>query len=317
MNAPQRPQLFVEQSAVVALVNREAGSGRAGRQVEQIQKLLTVAGVPTQFLFPRRPAELQESARQAVTKGATALIAIGGDGTFQCLANATYGCAVTLGVIPAGGGNDFAAALGFSSNPLRAARELLKSEGREVDLVRVQTSDGVQRLYCGGGGLGLDALAASYANGPYRRLRGRSRYLLSVLRAYREQKAFSLRLEFPETSQAACQRRVMLAAVLNTPSYGAGLRLAPLAKIDDGSLELVLIGPTGIFGLLRILLRLIIGRAVKTSDADVRSIQRARFVTKPAVMMHGDGEIFGSTPVLLEVIPKAIRVFSPKPPAVE
>ena len=69
---------------------------------------------------------------------------------------------------------DFAAALGLPDDPLKATEAILRGNPRFVDLVRVRTAEGRARLYAGGGGIGLDAEAARYASGVYRRLPGRS-----------------------------------------------------------------------------------------------------------------------------------------------
>src|SRR5438477_10095054 len=113
--------------------------------------------------------ELEASAQDAISDGQRTLFAMGGDGTFQALANAAFGADVVLGVLPVGGGNDFAAALGLPSDPLRAAQAIVRGHPRFVDLARVRTAEGRTRLYAGGGGIGLDAQAARSASGAYRR----------------------------------------------------------------------------------------------------------------------------------------------------
>ncbi len=100
----------------------------------------------------------------------------------------------------------------------------------------------------------------------------------------------------------------MLAATLNTPSYGAGLRVAPDARIDDGFLD---------FAILKNLSAAQVGRAIPKMFASgelpdsyfIRKKMRAVILrTDRACMFHGDGEILGPAPVRVEVVPNAIRV---------
>jgi len=160
----------------------------------------------------------------------------------------------------------------------------------------------------GGGGVGLDVEVSRHASGTYRRWPGRARYLASVLRAWREFEPIEVHAEFPEDNFPAMDARAMLAATLNTPSYGAGLRVAPEARIDDGFLD---------FAILKNLSAAQVGRAIPKMFASgelpdsyfIRKKTRAVILrTDRACMFHGDGEILGAAPVRVEVAPNAIRV---------
>src|SRR4029077_3279383 len=153
--------------------------------------------VHAEFAMTISAAELESSAKNAIANGRHTLFAMGGDGTFQALANAAFGADLLLGVIPIGGGNDFAAALGLHPDPLKAAESILRGKPRLVDLVRVHTAEGRTRLYGGGGGVGLDAEAVRHANVAYRRIPGRLRYLASALHALVAYEALEVRFDFP------------------------------------------------------------------------------------------------------------------------
>jgi len=215
-----------------------------------------------------------------------------------------------IGILPAGGGNDFAAALGLPSDPVSAAQIILKGKPRYVDLVRVRTADGRTRLYAGGGGIGLDAEAARFASGLYRRLPGRLRYIASALRALSEHLPLRVRLEFPEETLPPVETFALLAGVLNTPTYGAGLRLAPDARIDNGLLHVVLFGDLSALNVLRLLPRLIASGDLRTSRVKRWTVKAVRMSADRPCLFHGDGEILGPAPVEIEVVPNAIRVLA-------
>jgi YegS/Rv2252/BmrU family lipid kinase len=236
---------------------------------------------------------------------------MGGDGTFQALANAAFGADALLGILPAGGGNDFAAALGLPDDPVKATEAVLRGNPRFVDLVKVRTAEGRTRLYAGGGGVGLDAEAARYANGAYRRFPGRWRYLASALHALVEYVPLEVRIDFPGSNLISLEAKVLLAAVLNSPTYGAGLRLAPGATLDDGSLHVVLIEDIGAFGVLWLLPRLLGSGELRTSRVKRWRVLKVRLKTRKPSVFHGDGEVLGSTPVEIEVVPRAVQVLAP------
>src|SRR5229473_295591 len=171
------------QSRALVLVNPAAGAGRAKAAAARVAAYFKTQSFAVEFVEPRGAAELERTAREAMQSGGRLVVALGGDGTFQSVANAGLGTDAVLGLLPTGGGNDFAAALGIPGDPVAAAHVMLHGTPLAVDVLRARTSDGHTRCYVGGGGLGLDAEAARLAAGLFRRLPGAARYVASALRA--------------------------------------------------------------------------------------------------------------------------------------
>lgn len=295
----------------VVYVNPAAGGGRARSAVPRVKEVFEAASVPADFIFTESIEDLESRARAAIGSGKRLLFGLGGDGTFQGLVNAAYGDDVVLGVLPAGGGNDFAAALRLPEDPVAAAAAVLRGESKRVDLVRARTADGRVRLYLGGGGLGIDAEAARYANGAFRRLPGRSRYVASALWAFCGHCAVGVRAEFPGSNLPPMEINSLLAAVLNTPSYGAGIRLAPEARLEDGWLEVVFVEDLSVLQVLVLLPRLMISGELRGSHVKRYRVKAVKFTTDRPCIFHGDGETLGPTPVEIEVVPQAVRVLVP------
>jgi len=240
---------------------------------------------------------------------------LGGDGTFQVLLNALAGAPdVVLGVIPAGGGNDLAAAIGLPHDPLLAADLLLDGQPAFLDAALARTADGKERLYTGGGGVGLDAEAARYAGGVYRNFRGRPRYLLSAVRALMGFHSLRLRAFIGTDRQVEINADALLLGVLNTPSYGAGLRLAPDAQTDDGKLDLVLLEDLSFLEVLALIPSLARRGELRTARVQRFRVDRVRIETDRPCSFHGDGEILGNTPVEVTVVPSAVHILCPRNP---
>jgi len=268
-----------------------------------------------EFRSAESSAEFAQIAREEAAAGRERIFALGGDGTFQALLNAVAGSAnVSIGVLPAGGGNDLAAALGLPPDPVRASEMILtRGEAVPLDAARVRTADGVERLYMGGGGVGLDAEAARFASGVYRNMRGRSRYLLSAIRALGRFHGTYVRISLQGSEQASLEGTALVLGVLNTPSYGGGLRLAPEASLEDGRLDLVLLEDLSAFEIARILPRLAATGEIRTERIQRYGITGARIETERPCAFHADGEIVGMTPVEIAVVPRMIRVWRPRP----
>jgi diacylglycerol kinase (ATP) len=95
-------------------VSPAAGRGSAERKVAEMREAFARRKYPVQILQSASVEEFRGGVQGAVRAGCATLIATGGDGTLQLLVGEVLGCDVQVGVIPAGGGNDFAAALRIS-----------------------------------------------------------------------------------------------------------------------------------------------------------------------------------------------------------
>jgi diacylglycerol kinase (ATP) len=295
------------------LVNPAAGGGHAAKLLPGLREFAGQRGWEVEICVAENPEDLAAKARDAAKAGRERILVLGGDGTFQVLLNAVADHPeIILGVIPAGGGNDLAASLGLPRDPLRAAALLLDGEPCSMDVVRVRTAEGGERLYTGGGGVGLDAEAARHANGAFRNLRGRLRYLLAMVRALFGFHSVHVRIAISGTEPRSLEATALLVAVLNTPSYGAGVCLAPNAKTDDGRLDLVLLDDLSVIEILALLPALAARGELRTSRVRRFSITRVRIETDTPRWFQGDGELLGMTPVDISVVPNAIRVLRPR-----
>src|SRR5262245_10361154 len=117
----------------VVFINLSAGAGHARSCLRSIQKRFSELQFHVKFRETGSAQELESCAKEAMTSKTKLLIAMGGDGTFQGLVNAAFGADVLLGILPAGGGNDFAAAIGLPRDPVLALEAMLRGKAHSVD----------------------------------------------------------------------------------------------------------------------------------------------------------------------------------------
>jgi diacylglycerol kinase (ATP) len=304
---------FFDETKSVVFVNAAAGAGRAGRNLRRVRRAFERMQITAEFVVAGSAAETEARVRDAMAQGARLLFALGGDGTAQAVVNAvgierSGENGVAIGILPSGGGNDFAAALRLPRDPAAVVAGLRDATIRPVDVLRARTGDGASRLFLGGGGVGLDVDAVRHASSTYRNWPGRSRYLASALHAWRTFEPLAVCAEFPDDDLPAIEARVMLAAALNTPSYGAGLRVAPDARIDDGLLDLAILKKLSAAQVGCAIPRLFASGKLPDSYFIRKKARSVILQTDRACMFHGDGEILGPAPVRVEVVPNAIRV---------
>jgi diacylglycerol kinase (ATP) len=293
------------------LVNPVAGGGRARNAQRRVAEYLRGQGVQAEFVESRSAEGLRPRAAEAAAAGYGRIAALGGDGSFQQVVKATLGSEAVLGFLPAGGGNDIAEALGIPQEPVAAAYVFLHGQPRRMDVLRAHFTGGHAAVYVGGGGLGLDAEAAGLANGKFRRLPGAARYVAGALWALATFEPFLIEVELDGQSIAGESGPVIFAAVANTPTYGAGVKIAPTAETDDGLLDVILVRAlpwTRLVELIPVVLRTGDIRAPEVRRFRAR---RVRLETNRPALFHGDGEVLGEAPVEIETLPGAIRVLAP------
>ncbi len=295
----------------MVFVNPAAGRGSAGREVPELREAFARGKYPVKIVESASAGELQRAVQAAVREGCTTLIAMGGDGTLQLLVRQVIGGDVQVGVIPAGGGNDFAAALGITKNVAQAAEIIVRGKTRWVDVVRVRNSNGLDAIYLGGGGMGIDAEALRYANGSFANWPGRLRYVASAIAALRGYRGAQVRVEFPAGDLPAIEKLVLLAAALNTPTFGGGLRLAPDALLDDGQLEVVMIEMLRKREVLALVPRLLLTGELKTKRIVRMRAAKINLTAEKEAGFQGDGELLGKTPVEIEILHRTLRMLTP------
>jgi len=286
---------------IALLTNPAAGKGRAARVREVALPLLHGAGWRVRSLAGRDAEEASDLARKAVADGVEALVVCGGDGLVHLAAQALAGTDVPLGVLPAGTGNDVARYFDIPrKDPAAAAARLLAWQPRTIDLARAGDRWFVTVLAAG-----FDAVVNERAN----RMtwpRGQMRYNLATIAELRTFEPLRYELDLDGEQR---QLEAMLVAVGNGPSFGGGLRIAEGASLDDGLLDVIVIGPMTKPALVRTYPKLFNG----THTGHPRfSRYRVRRVTVacPGIVGYADGERYGALPLTVEAVPQALKVLA-------
>src|SRR5271155_122768 len=293
-------------SNTLVIVNPASGGGRALRAEPDVASLLASRGYRAKFVHSKSSEDIREQAARAAADGFRTVVALGGDGAFHHLVEGIRGTDVVAGFFPAGNGNDIARALGIPRDPVTAANDFLRGRPRAVDLVRVRFSGGRVAHYIGAGGMGLDAEAAHLANTRFQAWPGVTRYLAGAFTVFFREPPLDVTVEMDDASWSG---RALFVAVANATSYGSGVRIAPQAEMDDGLLDVAIVGDVG-------LLRLLEAIPIVQTTGDLRGFpevtryrcRRVALRADRAARVHGDGEALGVAPAEFEILPGAIRV---------
>ena len=290
------------------VVNPSSGKGRALEQLPAVAGCLSDGGLELSIQLSRDFDEARAMVERAVADGVDVLAVMGGDGMMHLGVNTVAAAhragqnRTTLGVIPAGTGNDLCRGIGLDpTDELAAARVVAAGHTRQVDVTRIgDTFVGTVLA------TGFDALVNRRANEMVWP-RGSSRYTLATLAELRVFSPLTYRLTLDGEVR---RQRAMLVAVGNTGYYGGGMHICPQADPFDGWLDVTIIHPVGRFTLLRLLPEMFSGRFARDACVEQLRVREVR-VEGPGLVGFGDGELIGAAPFTACLTPGILPIFVP------
>jgi diacylglycerol kinase (ATP) len=234
-------------------------------------------------------------AREAVASGVDLLVVLGGDGAAHLGIQACAGTSTALGIVPAGTGNDLAAAIGSAS-----VDDVVFGTRKKLDLGRLSTGQWFATVLCAG----FDSAVNERANA-MRWPAGPRRYDLAILAELASLRSAPL-LVTTETDTFSLD--ATLVAVGNTPNYGGGIPVCPEADASDGLFDVTVVEHGSRSMLVRMLPTLRTG--THTAHPSVHTF-RAREVSLSGDngwIAYADGERQEALPVSVRTVPGALTV---------
>lgn len=307
----------MENFRTTAIVNPRSANGRTGGQWPEIRRALERELGPIDVRMTEHPLHAIGLAQEAIRSGAEMILAVGGDGTLNEVVNGFFedgrplNREMVLGVLSRGTGCDFIKSYDFPKDAPEAARKLKGRDARRVDagLARIVPVTGApsERYFINIADLGVGGVIVDKVNHTTKAFGGKTSFLLGSLRgslAYRNQ---PMRIEIDGKTVGDGERFYMV-AVANGRCFGAGMRIAPEARLDDGLFEIVTAGDLSILEAAKmgqLVYKGLAGTLPKVKSYRGRTVK----VSSPErVLIDIDGELAGETAATFEIIPGALRL---------
>jgi diacylglycerol kinase (ATP) len=275
--------------------------------------------------------------RPASGEQADVVLLFGGDGTVHRHLGQLVRLGLPMLVVPAGSGNDFAHSLGLRSvrDSLTAWRKFCECAAnvRSIDLGVISAMESAggdpstiaqgrstphgSRYFCCVAGVGLDGEVARRANRLPRWLRGHGGYLLSLaptIFTFSPQRMKILTCKGVGENASWTTRSdqpSLVAAFANTPLYGGGMKIAPRAKMDDGLLDVCIVGVVAPLRLFRLFPSVYGGHHLNIREVEYFQSARVRVETEQPLDVYADGEYVCRTPIEVAVQRAALKVIMP------
>jgi len=268
--------------------------------------VFTCIGVELTIVKTRYAGHAREIINSTSGDGCDGFCAIGGDGTMHEIVNGLMTreekTDIPIGLIPGGTGSSFMHDLDCL-DPVAAAERIVRGETRLIDVIEIKMHD--KTLYSFnvvGWGAVVDIIRLAEKI----RWMGYQRYNLATLAQLIKIKRRRARLVIDDMEQE-CDFVFLMGC--NTKHTGKGMKIAPRAELDDGLIDLVIVKEASRLELLKVFLNVFDGKHLSLPIVEYRQVKM--FSLKPAEYdrLNIDGELTGSTPIEVRVIPRRLRVF--------
>lgn len=303
----------------VVIANPHACNGRVGRHWADYARRITKVIGPLEFCHTSAPREATVMVRQAIHAGAERIVVVGGDGSVNEAVNGFFendqpiGAGVALAVWPVGTGCDFARSIGLSGVSLAQAYAGATERRIDVGKASFTNLDGRResRYFLNIASCGSSGLIADKVNTSHKWLGAQLSYYIGTLHgllAYQNQR---VRLKIDDKIEE--EMLINTVAVANGRYFGGGMMIAPHALLDDGALDIIVVGDVGVMTFLKDSTLLYRGKHL--AQPYIRSFRGSVVEVTPLddtpVLLECDGEQVGRLPVRYEILPQALRLFAP------
>lgn len=286
----------------LAIVNPTAGKGAGARLVREVAGHLATAGVSADVVATPAPGEAARLASAAVEDGYEVVIAVGGDGTANEVANGLVGTDVALALYPIGAGNDFARALGYPRKRRRLPAFLASARKRRIDVGDVNG-----RVFLNAAGVGIDGHVAERIVASTRVVGPALGYFVGALVSIATYRPRQMRIVIDGTVRTGPH---LLVVAANGTHFGSGMHVAPNAKLDDGLFDIVVGTDLGRWAEL-----VALGKLYRGTHVDGRTVLGFRAPSldvqlEEPLPMEADGEASRAEALRVRMRPRALTVLA-------
>jgi diacylglycerol kinase (ATP) len=294
------------------IINPAAGAGKTKKQWPVIKDLVNKLDIKFEEKETEYAGHAIELAYDAIKQGYDFIVSVGGDGTISEIVNGIYKADslndVNLGIISTGTGADYIRTIGTPRNFEDACKKLVNPVTRDVDVGMVECINKGQvtkRLFVNFAGLGFDAEIVKATTQKYKALGKVSAYLLGLFTTLVSYKNKQVDIIIGNETES----KTICTVIMGNGKYGGGgMYTTPKAVINDGLLDVLIIGDLSKPDLINSLPMIYKGTHLSHPKVSLKKAQQVTI--KPTVVMsiQADGDIVGESPATFSIIEQKLHV---------
>jgi len=293
------------------IINSVAGTSDRTIEVENLVKKI-LKPEEYQILFTKKEGDAEKYLSELLSNSNEKyrVYACGGDGTLNAVVNATYGYDVEITNYPIGSGNDF---LKYFENrkDFYDLERLINGEAIISDLIKINDKYCINIF-----NIGFDGKVVSRQRKIKRLplISGEAAYNISVVLCAFGRLNNLMKLTID--GEVIYEGKGALCAIANAQYYGGGFNCAPIAKIDDGQMDVCLIKKIGLISFAKLVKVYKAGEHLNNPKLEKFLIYKQgkhiELEMKKALYYANDGELGKTKKVVLDIIPNAVKFVIPK-----
>lgn len=290
---------------IYLIANEKHVTGKNSKKLDIVRGVFDRAGKNYEVLLTHRTGDAKTHAERITSDGEkNILIALGGDGTLHDIINGFKDFENnSLGLIPIGTGNDFAATAEIPSNVKQAAEIIAFREPEPIDFI--EFSSGLRSINIAGMGIDVDVLERVYSGN----MKGKSKYAKALTASLMHFKSKKFKVIYNDTEEELFG---LICAVCNGRQMGGGIKVCPQAKLNDGYIELFLCDYLSKTRIIGAFLKLMTGQVGKVKEARTIKVKRAQIIPQTDnYTVQADGELYTNVPFEVYVVSEKLKFFLP------
>lgn len=285
------------------IANKLNTKNKNAEKIDKVKSVFERAGLKYEFLFTDRAGRAAKFTSEISTGNEeNSIIAMGGDGTLHEILNGLENFEKnSIGLIPFGTGNDFAAAAGIPSDVKEAAEIIAFRAPSNIDYI--QLSSGLRSINAVGMGVDVDVLKRVYSG----KTKGKSKYFRSLLACLFKFKSCDFTVEYDGQSE---RHYGLIAALGNGVQIGGGIKLFPEAKINDGYMDLIIVDYISRPRLISALFKLMRGKVNSVKEAKALRVKAAKFINESDnFTIQAEGELYDNIPIDAKIVTDKLKFY--------
>jgi YegS/Rv2252/BmrU family lipid kinase len=287
---------------ILFILNPKAGSGLNETITSHIKKAFDEKEFDIEIVVTEYAGHATVLSRKAAENKFDIVAAAGGDGTINETAQSLKNTSTALAIIPTGSGNGFARHFKIPMNIEKAISIIKKGKTASVDSLMIN-----EKFCMNIAGAGFDAhIAHLFAN--YGK-RGFASYIKLVMKEYfsYNEKKYEIAFENKKINSTA-----FLVALANASQFGNGARIAPLANIEDGMIDVTILKKIPLSRIIFVVARIFNGRLIHSGYAEILRGKSFTISSTEEIMIHIDGEPGGfCKKIIATVDPLSVKLIIP------
>ncbi len=299
------------------IVNPKAYGGKGIIYWRLIKKILNKKGIRFDYSYTQARDSATKIVEEALNSGYSFIVSVGGDGTINEVVNGFFNernelinSESLLGVIPIGSGKDFIKTIGIPSNTLLALNIILEGKDKLIDIGVSQfyshTGKEVKRYFINITSVGVSGETVKRVNEMGKTLGANFTFLYASIVSIIKYKPKNM--EIIVDKNKVFKGEIFLTAVANGKYFGSGMKIAPLAEVEDGLFDIILVPYRSKLEILKKLRLVYSGRHINLPDIVFLRGKEVEIKSKDKVLIDMDGEQPGIIPINIKILEKKLRI---------